>query len=77
MAKKILNIATFGLAGALFGGKDKKKAAPAPEPAPRVMPLADDDAVMRARRRSIAEQQRRAGRSSTMLTAESDSLGGS
>jgi hypothetical protein len=40
------------------------------------MPLADDEAVMRARRRSIAEQQRRAGRTSTMLTPESETLGG-
>lgn len=76
MAKKILNIATFGLAGAILGGGKKKKAEPVPEREPQVMPMADDEAVRRARRRSILEQRSRSGRSSTMLTGDSESLGG-
>lgn len=74
MAKKILNIATFGIAGALLGGK-KKKAAPAPEPGPVVMPLADDEAIMRAKKRSIASQLKRGGRSSTILSSSGETLG--
>lgn len=79
MSKKILNVATFGLAGALLKpfGKDKKKeAAPAPTPGPVVMPLADDEAVKLARKRSIAAQMKRGGRQSTMLTSSSETLGG-
>ncbi len=74
MSKKILN-ATFGLAG-LIGkpfGKDKKKAAPTPEPSPRVMPIADDEDVRRARRSAL--MRRRSGRTSTMLTPDRDTLG--
>lgn len=69
MAKKILNVATLGLSGLLLKpfGKDKKKAAPAPETGPAVMPIADDEAVMRARRRSIVQQRSRRGRDSTIL----------
>jgi len=76
MAKKILNIATFGLAGALLKpfGKDKKKT-PAPAPSPIVMPLPDDEAVRRAKRASIIKQRGRSGRSSTMLTNDSGKLG--
>lgn len=75
MAKKILNIATFGLAGALLGGKKKKKAEPAPEPAPAVMPVADDEAIRQAKKRSIAAQMKRSGRSSTILSSSSETLG--
>lgn len=74
MSKKILNVATFGLAGALFGGK-KKKAEPAPAPeAPAVMPVADDSRILQARKRSIVRQRARRGRESTILTGET--LGG-
>lgn len=76
MAKKLLNIATFGVAGALFGKSGKKKAAEPVKDGPIVMPLADDDAIKRARRRSITEQMGRGGRSSTILSGDSDSLGG-
>ena len=77
MAKKILNIATGGLAGALLKPFGKKKPAPtpAPEPGPQIMPLADDEAILRARRRSVAMQRARGGRSSTILSSDSDTLG--
>lgn len=69
MAKKLL-IATFGVAGALLGGK-KKAAAPAATTPERVMPLADSEQVARARKDSILRQQGRTGRSSTILTGGS------
>jgi len=47
---------------------------PAPLPAATVMPTADSASVRRARRKSIAEQKRRGGRQSTILTDEK--LGG-
>jgi len=74
MSRKILNVATFGLAGALLG-KKKKAADPAPVAQP-AMPIADDEAIMRARKRAVAQQIQRGGRSSTILTDNSDSLGG-
>lgn len=76
MAKKILNVATFGLAGALLG--KKKKPAEAAAPTERVMPLPDDEEVKRARKLSMLRQRGRSGRSSTILTGSSGStLGGS
>jgi hypothetical protein len=77
--KKILNIATFGLAGALLKpfGKDKKKEEPAATPTPeRVMPLADDEAIRRAKSASIIRQTGRSGRASTILTSPGSTLGG-
>lgn len=72
MAKKILNAATFGIGGGLiksvFGGKKKAPAAVAPEQKPAVMPLADDEAVRRAKLRSVIRQRGRSGRASTDLT---------
>lgn len=68
-------LAAKGLVGTVAG----KKSAPvpvAPEKGPVVMPLADDAAVMRARKRSVAAQLSRGGRTSTMLTSDSDTLGG-
>ena len=76
MSKKILNVATFGLAGALlkpFGKKKKEAATPVAEP---TMPIADDQAILMARNRAVAQQIQRGGRSSTILTDNSDSLGG-
>lgn len=60
----------------LFGG-DTPKAAPAPVvPAPTVMPEADDEAVRRARQRSIAAQRERSGRASTIFTdGQGETLG--
>lgn len=64
-------------ASSLIGGK---KSAPAPTPTagqgPIVMPLADDANRLRARKRSIATQAQRSGRTSTILSGESDKLGG-
>jgi hypothetical protein len=89
MATAILPLAK--IAGGLLLGKtvakgassilgiDKKKAAPAPAPVeegPRVMPLADDEAVRRSRKNSILQQRGRSGRASTMLTPDSETLGG-
>lgn len=53
--------------GSLF--KTPKPAAPV---APAVMPTPDDEAVKRARKKSLAEQAARSGRQSTIL----DSYGG-
>lgn len=82
MAKKIISgigsifpLGAFGLAKGLIG-KKKKKAAPAVEAPAPVMPMADDEAVKRARKRSIAAQMGRRGRDSTILTDSSDRLGG-
>ena len=75
MARKILDIATFGLAGPIFGGGKKREAAPAPSRAtPAVMPVPDDERVNAARKRSIVRQRARRGRDSTILT--SGTLGG-
>lgn len=73
MSKKILkgvaNVATFGLAGALLGGKKKPKAEPAAA-SPTVMPTPDEEAIRMARRRSITSQLARRGRQSTILTGD-------
>lgn len=73
---KVANLATGGILGAAVravGGKKKPKAAPTPEP---VMPIADDEDVRRARRRSITKQLQRGGRESTILSDSSTRLGG-
>lgn len=73
MAKKILKVATLGLVGSkVLGGKKK---APAPADGPKIMPLADDDKVMAARRASIMKQRQRSGRASTILGG-GETLGG-
>lgn len=75
MSRKILNVATFGLAGSLLKPFSKKKKTPATPVAEPTMPIADDEAIMRARKRAVAQQIQRGGRSSTILTDNSDSLG--
>lgn len=68
--------APFRAIGSLLG-LGGSKAAPAASPGPIVMPLPDNEAVMRAKRRSIAGQLQRGGRSSTILTDQPGSkLGG-
>lgn len=76
MAKKILNIATFGLAGAILGGKKKKKeeAAPTPALAEPEMPLPDDTKIRDARKKAMIRVMARRGRESTILSG--DTLGG-
>jgi hypothetical protein len=44
---------------------------------PKVMPLADDQAALDAKRKAMVAQQQRQGRASTMLSNGGDSLGGS
>lgn len=77
MAKQILG-AVLSPVGALLGlGGGKKTAATPPiAPGPKIMPLADSEAVQRARRKSIAGQLGRGGRSSTILSDQSETLGG-
>lgn len=67
---------TGGLLGSkLLGGKKSKSSTAATGPV--VMPLADDTAVAAKRKRDIATQLQRGGRSSTILSDSSDnSLGG-
>lgn len=70
----------------IFGGAEepvRQAAAPAPAPIeppvfepPPVMPTADDDAVKRAKKKSIAAQVARRGRASTILTQNDDAVGG-
>ena len=77
MAKKILKgvgklaLGTVGMALGI-GGKKKKAA---PEAGPRVMPLADDEKVMAAKRADILRQRQRSGRASTILGG-GETLGG-
>lgn len=62
----------FDMLDRLFGGADE----PVPAPAAPVlkpvtpMPLPDEDAIKRAKRRSIAGQMQRSGRQSTLLTSD-------
>jgi len=70
MAKKIVG----GIGGIL--GLKKKKGAATTEVATPVMPVADDEAVRREKRRSLARQLGRRGRRSTILTDSNGSLGG-
>ena len=51
-----------------------KKPKPQVIPAPKVIPMADQATIDEAQRRSLASQQSRGGRSSTMLGG--NSLGG-
>lgn len=66
----------------LFGGGQRPQATPAPLPTPEPvtpMPSPTDADAQAARRRSIAEQLRRRGRASTILTSDvntSEPLGG-
>lgn len=57
-----------------IGGKKKKKKADAADTTP-VMPVADDEVIARAKKRSLIMQMGRGGRDSTILST-SDTLGG-
>ena len=64
--------------GSLFGG-GTSAAVPAPVampiiPEPTVMPMADDAAMQKKKKQSLRMQQKRGGRSSTILST-SDKLG--
>lgn len=79
MAKQILGAVVSPFATLL--GIAGKKSTPTPTPAPaasgpKIMPLADGDAVRAARKKSIAAQLGRGGRTSTMLSGDSETLGG-
>ena len=65
--------------GSLFGGGSPAAPAPAPVatpiiPEPTVMPMADDAAMQKKKKQSLRMQQKRGGRSSTILST-SDKLG--
>lgn len=79
------------LVDSIFGGDEKPPpvaaAAPAAPPAtpapvapviepPTVMPLPDDQAVQKAKKKSISAQMARRGRQSTILTQNDDAVGG-
>lgn len=74
-----LPAALFGVAGLVGSllGKKSAPAAPAPPLAatPAVMPTPDDQAVLMAKRRSIATQLQRRGRDSTVLTQQTAQAG--
>lgn len=78
MAAAILPLA-LGVGGSLLAGAlmPKPQAPAATAQAPKVMPLADDQAVADAKRRSMMAQMQRGGRTSTMLSSDSDTLGAS
>jgi hypothetical protein len=58
---------TGPLLKSVFKGAPKPKKAPAFVPPP-VMPVTDDEAVLRAKRRAAMDMQNRSGRLSTVLT---------
>lgn len=74
--------AVSSVVDSLFGGGERPQATPAPVPTPEPvtpMPSPTDATTQAARRRSIAEQLRRRGRASTILTSDvntSEPLGG-
>lgn len=57
-----------------MGGLLKPKPAPVIQP-PAPAPLPDDEALAAARKKKIAEQSQRSGRSSTILTDNAETLG--
>lgn len=65
--------------GGAFGGTPGASAPPPTQAptaaAPSVMPTPDDEAMRLAKRRSMMQQFQRRGRSSTILTGDSETLG--
>jgi hypothetical protein len=66
-------IGAGAIGGTILGGAMNKP--PPAIQAPPVMPTPDDEAVKRARRRSLAAQLGRRGRQSTILSQGDDTLG--
>lgn len=68
--------------GSIFGDDDDRPAlapaviAPPVFEPPPIMPVADDEATNRAKKKSIAAQVARRGRASTILTQNEDAVGG-
>lgn len=73
-----LPVLGLGVVGSSIVGALTKKSAdtPAAPPSTPVMPNADDAKVAAERKRAIAAMQQRSGRASTILTNNSDTLGG-
>ena len=71
-------IAGAGIGGSIGNavGKGPKSAVAPTQAGAPVMPIADDQAVMRARKVSMLKQRSRGGRSSTILSQGSETLGG-
>ena len=63
-----------GVAGGSVLGSVMNRKSPSVE-APKVMPTPDDEAMRRARRRSLASQLGRRGRQSTILSQGDETLG--
>lgn len=63
----------------VLGGGESKPKAPAAPPAvsaPTPMPVQDEASVLAAKKRAQAAAAQRRGRASTVLTQDSDTLGG-
>lgn len=70
LVKKLVRKSPIGMIARMAVGKSKSA-----EATPNVMPLPDDDAVMRAKKRAAMASQSRTGRASTFLSGDSDTLG--
>jgi hypothetical protein len=71
-----LGLTAAGIGTTLLSPGMPKMNMPATEKA-KVMPLADDQTALDAKRKAMVAQQQRQGRASTMLSGGGDSLGGS
>lgn len=62
----------------IFGGGQEAPQLPAPTPvqaAPDPTPIADESTIARKKKEALARQQTRGGRSSTIISGDSDTLG--
>lgn len=68
--------AVANVVNSIFGGNQQQAAAPAPAPVvvppPKVMPTPDDEAIQKAKNKSIAAIVSRQGRASTILSGNDD-----
>lgn len=69
LIKKVIRKSPIGMIARAAVGKPKAAEASS------TMPLPDDDAVMRAKKRAAMASQSRTGRASTFLSGDSDTLG--